>query len=350
MVEDTDVSVVVPVGGEYNKYTTDNTDVSAAKENISFDVNSAQLEGAVALNPDFKGENALVWDNEKGSATWTFDVPSDAYYNLKLSYASVKSGVDYSFSVLLDGQVPFEEAQTLEFPRIWENVEKEFKTDNIGNELSPEQKEIDGYYESVAKSATGVTVEPYAFYLTAGTHTITLTQDSQSVAINAVTLAAPEKVSSYKELSKGYDKKEIKNAETIVIEGENASLKTSSNLIPKSDNSDAGMSPIDVLSTKLNYIGGTSWQEAGQTLIWDFKVEKAGYYSLGIRYRQSDVINAESWRWLKIDGKTPFEEAKGIRFPYCASWEFFEYGDGEEPYYVWLDEGEHTRPSVLVGY
>lgn len=68
------------------------------------------------------------------------------------------------------------------------------------------------------------------------------------------------------------------------------------------------MTPSSPSLTKLNYIGGTSWQDAGQFLVWNFEVKESGYYSLGFRYRQSDVINAESWRWLKIDGKTPFSE------------------------------------------
>lgn len=330
------------VSGFYNDYISENKNFDAAEEDIELKADSAVLDDDVSFNNDVKGKAAIVWKEGSGKAEWTFEVQKNSYYNLKLIYSSVATGVDYDFSVLIDGKSPFEEAQSIIFPRIWENAEDKFKTDNVGNQLSPEQKEIDGYAQMLAKSSTGTTVEPYAFYFTSGTHTLTLAAPEQAVAVAAVVLTAPENVLRYEELSKNYDKNALVDAETIVIQGENAVFKTSSKLIPKSDNSNAGMSPLDIMYTKLNYIGGTSWQESGQMLEWKFKVEKSGYYSLGLRYRQSDVINAESWRWLKIDGKTPFEEAKGIRFPYCASWDFFEFKDGKDPYYFYLEKGEHT--------
>lgn len=330
------------IDGSYNDYIADIKDYKAADKDIVLSADSAVIDNDVTLKDDVNGKTALVWKEGTGKAEWTVSVSENSYYNLKLVYSSVETGVDYGFGILIDGKSPFEEAGALSFPRLWENVVKDFKTDDLGNELAPEQKEIDGYAESFAKSSTGITVDPFAFCLSKGEHTITLIGPKQAVAVAAVELKAPEKLLSYKELSKGYDKKTDANAKTIVIQGEKASIKTSSKLIPKADNSDAGMSPLDVMYTKLNYIGGTSWQEAGQTLEWKINVEYDGYYSLGLRYRQSDVINAESWRWLKIDGETPFEEAKGMRFPYCASWDFFEFGDGEEPYYFWLTKGEHT--------
>jgi len=326
----------------YNSYILDKADFVAANDDIILNADNALVSGDIVLESDVSDKTALVWKEGNGEAVWSFEVSENAFYNIKLIYASIKTGVDYTFSVMLDGKAPFDEAERLQFPRIWQNVETKFKTDSLGNQLSPEQMEIEGYAQTLAKSSTSVTVEPYVFYLTKGSHTLALSNPKQSVAVASVVLTAPEKTVDYDQLSKKYNKKENIDTDTIVIEGESATLKTSSKLIPKSDNSDAGMSPIDVMYTKLNYIGGTSWQEAGQALTWDFTVKKSGYYSLGFRYRQSDVINAESWRWLKIDGKTPFEEAKGIRFPYCASWEFFEYGNGEEAYYIWLDEGQHT--------
>ncbi len=331
----------VTTGSDYNAYVSGFKGFTPAEQSLKLNPADAVISDDITVK-EANGKNALVWKEGKGKAEWTFEVQKDAYYNLKLVYSSVETGVDYTFSLLLDGKAPFDEAKALGFPRFWKNAEDKVKTDNLGNQLSPEQKEIEGYAENFAKSITGVTVDPYALYLTAGTHTLTLEGPQQAVAVAEVVLSSPEKLQTYAELSKGYDKEKTLKAETIVIEGEKAAIKTSSKLIPKADNSDAGMSPLDVMYTKLNYIGGTSWQEAGQTLEWNFEVEKTGYYSLGLRYRQSDVINAESWRWLKIDGKTPFEEAKGVRFPYCASWDFLEFGNGEEPFYFYLTEGNHT--------
>ena len=277
----------------YNEYLVNMGKMSPATTDVILDTTSASFDEDIKVNPDFKGKPALVWEKGTGTANWTFEVEKDAYYNLILSYASVNTGVDFTFSVLVDGKAPFEESSALTFPRFWENANSEFKKDTFGNQLTPEQKEIDGYAESFAKSATGVTVEPYAFYLTAGTHTISVGSPEQAVALSSVKLAAPEQVLSYAELSKNYDIANV-GANTIVIEGEKADVKTTSKLTPKSDNADAGMSPLHSMYTMLNYIGGTSWQTTGETLTWNFHAEKSGYYSLGVRYRQSDVINAVS--------------------------------------------------------
>lgn len=334
-------SAEIAVSNEYNSYMNSFADFPAAEQNIELGAVSAVLSGDAILKDGVNGKTAVLWHKGKGSASWNVSIPADGYYNLKVVYSSVVTGVDYSFGFEIDGKTPFDEAKMLSFPRLWKDMQKDFREDELGNQLTPEQTEIEGYCEIYARSSTGVTVDPYAFYLTAGTHTVSLKNPEQSVAVEKIILAAPEKILSYKDVSEDYDLKN-NDADTIIIQGEKASVKSSSNLIPKSDNSDAGMTPIDVMFTKMNYIGGTSWQDAGQFLVWDFSVEKSGYYSLGFRYRQSDVINAESWRWLKIDGKTPFSEAKGIRFPYCAKWDFYEWADGDKPYYIWLEKGDHT--------
>lgn len=70
------------------------------------------------------------------------------------------------------------------------------------------------------------------------------------------------------------------------------------------------MTPSDSHRTKINYIGGSSWQSPGSALYWRFNVSAAGYYGFSVRYKQSELTNGESLRHLKIDGKTPFSEAE----------------------------------------
>ncbi len=326
----------------YKEYIAE-LDAENAKEDIKLGAESAVPSSTdITVRDGVGGKTALVWQNGTGEAVWNITVPQSAYYNIKISYMALKTGVDYGFGIKIDGEYPFEEAKELIFSRMWKDSVEEFKTDDNGNQLTPEQVEPDAYFENFAKDDIGIVTEPYLFYFSEGTHTVSLVGAGQEVAVSDITVAAPENLLTYSELSKTYSDKGDTDAQSIIIEAEKADIKTSSKLIPRADNSDAGMSPQSVASTSLNYIGGTTWQTVGQTLIWSFDVEKSGYYSLGFRYRQSDVINAESWRKLKIDGKTPFEEANGIRFPYCASWSFYEFGDGKENYRIWLEKGEHT--------
>lgn len=325
----------------YKEYIAGQT-AKNAETSIALSAADASLHGTdVSRQPDYRGKDAVVWENGTGGIEWRFSVPAEGLYNLRLVYASVTTGVNYTFSLKLDGAAPFAEAESLVFPRLWQNAQAEFKTDRVGNQLTPEQKEIDGYAEILARSSTGETVDPFALCLTAGEHSLVLENPRQAVAVAQLILEAPEQIPAYESLPASAAQAAT-DTDTIVIQAESAALKSASSLIPKSDNSNAGMTPSDPLFTKLNYIGGTSWQDAGQFLTWEFEVLETGYYSLGFRYRQSDVINAESWRWLRIDGKTPFAEAKGIRFPYSAKWEFMEFSDGETPYYFLLEKGKHT--------
>ena len=83
-------------------------------------------------------------------------------------------------------------------------------------------------------------------------------------------LFAPEKAVAYSTLSKDYKLTET-NAEIITIQAETAKIKNSKSLIPKSNNSDAGMTPTNPYTSKINYIGGTSWQSPGSAMNWTFK-------------------------------------------------------------------------------
>ena len=320
--------------------------------------NKATEDLSVAITPENLGDAVLTvvedgavnWATGEGSATWSFDVPTDARYNLEIVWEAQSSGTDIELGVMIDGGYLFEEAETIILKRIWKNASDEPRTDALGNQYAQEQVEIDGYVESVIRDYEGAVIDPFEFSLTAGAHTITLVAPDQNINIKSISFIAPEDVKSYKEVSASYKLNNLK-ADNIIIEGEAADRKNSNSIIPKSNNSDAGMSPHDSFKTKLNYIGSTAWKTAGSTVEWDFNVEKSGYYYINLRYKQSDLVNGESWRWLKIDGKTPFEEAKEMVFPYGTSWEYYTFGEDEDnPYYIYLEEGPHTLSmEVTVG-
>lgn len=338
---------------EYAEYLEKNKANAYSGENIVVSGASASGvgESGAVSSAEYEGrQNVLLWEGGKGAVSWTVDIPEDALYNFAITCLPLKSGVNIKYKLTIDSEVPFNGAEAIEFTRDWIDATEEPRTDARGNEIAPEQIETGKYIYRTATDKTGVVVDPYCFYLTAGVHTITLEGTGHPVAIADISFIAPENIKSYEEVSKDYKVTENKEVAPIIIHAEKAGVKNSSALIPKSNNGSAGMYPVDHYLTKINAIGGTNWQNPGQKISWTFEVETAGYYQLGARYKQSDVVGAESWRWLKIDGKTPFAEAKGLRFKYDASWKYFEMGDGEKPYYVWLDEGTHTMSlEVTLG-
>ncbi len=330
----------------YVDYTTKHGITNKAKANVEVPVDAFAADGAdVTVN-----ENTLNWKAGEGSITWTFTVEETALYNLKFDWEAKNSGVDINLGVMIDGEYVFDGADEIILSRLWKNAEKDPRTDVQGNEYAQEQAEIDGVIETVVRDFETAVIDPFEFALTAGEHTITLVEPEQSIDISKISFIAPEVIKSYKEVSAKYDVKDL-DAKVIELEAENADIKTSNSIIPKSNNSDAGMSPSNSYLTKINFIGGTSWQTSGSSLEWKFTAPKSGYYYINMRYKQSDLVNGNSYRWLKIDGKTPFTEAKNLVFPYGTSWEYYTLGkDEENPYYIYLDEGEHTiSMEVTVG-
>ncbi len=328
---------------DYVEYTATHGIMDKATDEIKLDIAANTLDGAEVTVE----ANVLNWNKGDGSVTWSFNVPKAAVYNVKVSWESFDNGINPEFSVLIDGICPFDEAENIALPRLWKNAEEKPRQDIQGNEYAQEQVRIEGVVTTVLRDSEGATLKPFEFALTEGMHTFTISNPKQSIKIHNITFTAPEQVEEYKKVSSSYDVKNV-DADVIVLEGENADVKNLNSIISKSNNSDAGMSPSHKYLTKINYIGGTAWQSTGSMLEWKFDVEKTGYYYINMRYKQSDLVNGESWRWLKIDGKTPFAEAESLKFPYDTKWQYYTLGEKDKkgnvnnPYYVYLEKGPHT--------
>ena len=331
----------------------DGTFVPYSGEDENKSSSTAEAKKDYALKADGKDvvRNVLDWQKGYGSVVYTVTVPTSAYYNFYLEFLPPEVGVNIELGLRIDdADYAFEGADSIEFSRDWVNVPtangEKWREDNRGNQIAPEQQLTGELVERVATDETGVVVEPYMFYLTAGTHTITLDGQGHTVLISKLGFTAPEKTVSYEQYLKQHEMGDYSDLKEIVIQGEDATVKNDSSLIPKSTNGNNDLVPIDPYLTLINNIGGVSWQTVGQKIEWEFTVETAGYYQFSAHYKQSDVVNGDSWRWLKIDGKTPFEEAKTLNFSYDTQWQHYTFGAKEgkttNPYYIWLEAGTHT--------
>ena len=109
----------------------------------------------------------------------------------------------------------------------------------------------------------------------------------------------------------------------ITLEGETAAYKSSRTLYPTSDKSSYltssanGSSPT---KTRYNTIGSGSWTQSTQTVTWEFNVDKAGYYKIGIRGRQDQMRGMYSNKRLYVNGEVPCLEANQIKFYYDTDW------------------------------
>lgn len=338
---------------------TINVQVCAETENKTY-VSSENLQksGYIAYLTEISGTNAasedIILENNNNKVCqaetlleYNIDVPKTALYEFALEYVG-KSSADAIVKIQIDGEVPFDEANRLLFPSYWKNA-GEIISDENGNQTVPEQVLDTSAVYIAAQDRSGISATPYRFLLTEGAHKIQIAFTQGEIILKKAAFTVPEQPVDYDETVAG---KEIAfSGEQIVIEGEDAARKSSRALIPLSNGSSVAVHPSDPTKSLLNYIGGSNWKSPGETLTWDFNVETAGYYSLGVQYRQNSVVGGVSYRKLKIDGNIPFTEAGQIKFKYSNDWDYLPFADSDgNDYLIYLEAGNHTLSlSVTPG-
>ncbi|MDR1891703.1 MAG: extracellular solute-binding protein [Oscillospiraceae bacterium] len=297
----------------------------------------------------FSGRNFLATDagatiRETGvfrrgdSVTLDVLAPADMLAELTLDYRCEKPQ-DIVLEMRINGEIPFPEAGLLTFPAFWSDAQGT-RTDKAGNEFAPEQILYEKSTVSKARDYSGRYELPFKFVLTAGAHTVTLTVSQGEFVLKGAALSNPEQPGTYK--APEPSRNESVATGVIVLEGESPSLKNDRSLVSLSDGGSPAVSPGDPVTRKLNYIGGANWKKPGSALTWAFNVETAGYYSIGFNYRQNQLLGGVSYRHLAIDGQTPFEEARRVKFTYGSAWRYKTCGGESEPWLFWLDAGQHT--------
>lgn len=337
--------------------------VSAVEENTVIEGNVDSVGGVEIDITSFTGdgcieenycgaEKAVILEN--GSISYGFTLNQTKTFNLSLGYKVINEDyLDAQIGVYVDDMPAFEGAESVELRRMWISA-GEIRTDEYGNQFTPEQVAYDGFTTRELLDKNGILTNPYELNVLEGSHTLTIKLKSGKIAINEIILNEPDNGNkSYEELKREYDANGYKEYEgkVVIVEGENAWLKNSDSMISLSDNSSLILTPASAESSILNYIGSTNWQNSNDEITWKINVPEDGLYKLGTMYKQDQIINGNSYRRLEIDGRVPFAEASSIPFGYCINWEFNEFADETgEPYLFYLTKGEHTLSmSVTLG-
>lgn len=310
--------------------------IATEKTDNSYESYIASYKGATAFEEKVVTH---IGQSVKGNTvSLNVDIQKEGLYKIGFSYKALGEGTsDLVFGLKVDKSYPFSEAEELELPRMWK-LSEEKRVDGLGNEFSPEVISFDNYCFNYLIDTTGWSTEPYMVYLTKGTHSVDVIAVDGEFDIESISFVSEKAVDAYKkpDASKNY------KGEPIVIEGEDADLLSTYWLISRSDTASASVHPASKKNNRINFIGGSTWKAAGESITWKIKVEKSGYYQLGFSYRQSAVINGSTYRSLTIDGKQPFSEASEIDFEYSTDWESKLFADEKgTPYLIYLSQGEH---------
>nr|WP_255654285.1 extracellular solute-binding protein [Cohnella sp. REN36] len=301
---------------------------------------------------DYEGaEGNVLRTGDSGSVTWRFNVPSEGLYQLKLRYYTApgkSAAIERKLSI--DGKVPFDEASSLTFDRVWRNATEAFKKDNRGNEIRPSQEEIPAWLEEPFKDPQGLYAEPFRFFFAKGDHTLTLTGLREPMVIDYIELYQEPELTSYAEIQRQYEAKGYAKAQGVAVkvQAEHAAYKSSPTLFPVADHSSPATEPYSASKIRLNTIGGTNWKLPGQWIEWEVEVPEDGLYELGLKVRQDQLRGIYSNRKLYVDGAVPFKEVESLPFYYNSDWQMFvpgqEKGEGKEkePYLFYLTKGKHS--------
>lgn len=295
-------------------------------------------------------ENGTGYKITKGnSLKFSFDIPQNGAYNIALSFSPLDEITEnYEISLKIDEKSPFPACEELILRALWED-EGEIRTLTNGDQVNSLQKHKSGFCLQRLTDNEGIELYPYEFMLSEGKHTVSVEALGKDFLLEKVVLLPPETVKTYSEISKDYSNYKKYDGKQIVIEAEKALYKNAYSLSSKSDEGTADISPSSAVNAVINHIGGTTWNAPGSEISWRVNVPKDGLYKLGIAFKQSYVTEGEVYRWLKIDGKTPFAEASNISFPYSTKWQFKEFSDDKTgDYLIYLTKGEHTLSLAVT--
>lgn len=332
----------------YTNYVKKYTDAARPDKTVEVlgkDYDPASVTDAQITVTTVDGENDVMqWANQEGSVSWTVNIPETGVYNIKMIYEALESNTnDVEFSLLIDGESPYATASRITLSKRWIN-ESEIKQDSRQNDIRPGQISTPCWQETPLEDIDGLFNEPLEFYMEAGEHTITFESEKAEFAVKSFTFYQYEAPAAYtapsdSDLTQAQGQK-------ITLEGETAAYKSSRTLYPTSDknsyltSSANGSSPT---KTRYNTIGSGSWTQSTQTVTWEFNVDKAGYYKIGIRGRQDQMRGMYSNRRLYVNGEVPCLEANQIKFYYDTDWSITTpKSENGDDLYFYLQAGTNT--------
>ncbi len=305
----------------------------------------------VADHPDGLDGKAVITP-DTGSISWKVPVETAGLYNVRIHYYPIdgkSSAIERKLAI--NDELPFTGAEDLLFDRLWGNRDAGIKRDDRGNDLRPRQVEKPMWQLKPLMDSEGYYEDPYLFHFDQGMQKITLTASREPMAIDYIELYQEKPVKSYEDVKKDYEAEGLKPVKNqyLMIQAEDAVLKSSPTLYPLSDKSSPAVIPYAVSKIRINAIGGVNWKLPGQWLEWEVDAKEDGLYQIALKRKQDQLRGVYSTRSLMIDGEYPFKEMKQIPFNFGMDWKMDVMG-GTEPYLFHLTKGKHTlRLSVSLG-
>ncbi len=311
-------------------------------EDIKVDAAASVTDESSVITEGYDLKEAAVLLEQGGKVSFRFDLAQSAGYTIRLAYYDAStSTLPISCAISIDGVYPYYEMRKQQFECNWRYETEEFDTDRYGNEIVPESVRTGEWMETYLKDASAVTMEPFTFELEQGPHEITLSSSQGNIVIAAIILSGqPE--------WKGLETGTPKGNEIRVLEAEHLTRKNSAAIRPAGAY-DTSIYPYSYSTLKLNMLSGSSFSDGGQSVTYDFTVEKSGYYYLGFKYRQSAKTDFPVFRYVYVDGVLCTEDFRNVAFDYSKGFTTMTVEDKQgNPIGIYLEAGVTHSLTLLV--
>lgn len=320
------------------EYTAD-----PAVQNLEFTADELFIDTFSGI--DYGYFSPMTYLNNSEEFTITVNIPDAGLYNIEVDYIDISSGIlPAELSIKINDLLPFYESESIKLSAIWEFETDEFILDRYGNEVMPSSKKAAQIQTSKFYDTTALNREPLVYQLNSGTNSISFKIKTGEIILGSVRLTPPENLIAYEdylELNQG----EVKNQQILLSASELKSKNTAS--IRLRSESDPAALIYETKSMRLNALDGYSFRNGNYEITYEIEVPETGYYYLGLKYRQTYLMQMPVFRELKIDGTVPFFEASMLAFHYTKDYRNLLFGN-EEPYRFYLEAGLHDLSLRVV--
>jgi ABC-type glycerol-3-phosphate transport system substrate-binding protein len=226
-------------------------------------------------------------------------------------------------ALLIDGKVPFSEAENILLPRVWRDA-TDILRDERGNDLIPEQEEVLRFQTGLLKDDSLFTNEAFGFLLTGGNHRITIKNIAEPLLLSGVTLCAVPQTDSDAQAAEKYKQQGLREVPDVLMcrQAEDSYEKSNQSIFPQYDRTSPATQPYHVSKIRRNVLGKYSWFDRGDWVSWVIEdVPEDGLYYITLKYLQNEKIGLASYRTMYVNGKIPSQSFVNIGFGYDVQWQ-----------------------------
>jgi ABC-type glycerol-3-phosphate transport system substrate-binding protein len=300
--------------------------------------------------------NDSVITGDSGTITWHVSVTEAGFYNIAVSYLPIEgTNSKIERKLYIDDKSLFNGMNQLTFNKKWDNSGGEPIALKDGNEILPnavEKPELTTVYLGDSQRRS---LEPYKFYLSAGTHTLTFESVKEPMEIHNITFKAAPQIKSYADVIKEWESTyKVYDGANLVYQAERTDdqtidiEKSSVDIVMSTDYSNPNTVPYHPYKIKLNTIGGSNWRIPGDYINWKINVPQDGLYRISFRGEQNINRGVMSYRQLKVNGEVPFREAMALPFRFHSGFVNYVFEDSNKEYLIPLNKGENTISLEVV--